>query len=100
MSHPPSWPSNDRRSVTGCSHCGLRPAGSWASAKSSQTSVPKTTLVSAPRGGGTICTRTFIPVRPHTAIGVLGAVSVATAMLLPGAAGAELARSHVPGQLG
>jgi 4-oxalomesaconate tautomerase len=58
----------------------------------SQLSVPKTTLVSSPRDGGTICTRTFIPVRPHTAIGVLGAVSAATAMLLPGAAGAELAR--------
>ncbi len=54
-------------------------------------SVPKTTLVSAPRDGGTIRTRTFIPVRPHTAIGVLGAVSVATALLLPGAVGADLA---------
>lgn len=57
----------------------------------SNTSVPKTTLVSAPRDGGTICTRTFIPVRPHTAIGVLGAVSAATALLMPGGAGAELA---------
>ncbi|HEX9065003.1 MAG TPA: 4-oxalomesaconate tautomerase [Streptosporangiaceae bacterium] len=55
------------------------------------TSLPKTTLVSAPRDGGTISTRTFIPVQPHTAIGVLGAISVATALLLPGAAGAELA---------
>ena len=54
-------------------------------------SVPKTTLVAAPRDGGTICTRTFIPVRPHTAIGVLGAVSVVTALALPGAVGAELA---------
>ena len=61
-------------------------------------SVPKTTLVSAPRDGGTICTRTFIPARPHTAIGVLGAVSAATALLLPGAAGAELARWPSPGQ--
>jgi 4-oxalomesaconate tautomerase len=58
-----------------------------------QASVPKTTLVSAPRDGGTICTRTFIPVRPHTAIGVLGAISAATALLLPGAAGAELAQT-------
>jgi 4-oxalomesaconate tautomerase len=57
----------------------------------SGSSVPKTTLVSAPRDGGTICTRTFIPVRPHQAIGVLGAVSVATALLLPGAVGTELA---------
>ena len=55
-------------------------------------SVPKTTLVSAPRDGGTICTRTFIPVRPHTSIGVLGAVTVATALLIPGGVGAELAR--------
>ncbi len=62
----------------------------------SQMSVPKTTLVSAPRDGGTICTRTFIPVRPHAAIGVLGAVSAATALLLPGAAGAELAQPGDP----
>jgi 4-oxalomesaconate tautomerase len=55
------------------------------------TSIPKTTLVAAPRDGGTICTRTFIPVRPHTAIGVLGAVSVVTALALPGTVGAELA---------
>jgi len=62
-------------------------------------SVPKTTLVSAPRDGGTICTRTFIPVRPHTAIGVLGAVTVATALLLPGGIGAELARFPASGQV-
>ena len=34
----------------------------------SGSTVPKTTLISAPRDGGTICTRTFIPVRPHPAI--------------------------------
>lgn len=45
-------------------------------------SVPKTTLVAPPRDGGALCTRTFIPVRPHTAIGVLGAISVVTAALL------------------
>jgi 4-oxalomesaconate tautomerase len=64
----------------------------------SVTSVPKTTLLSRPRDGGTVCTRTFIPVSPHTAIGVLGAVSAATALLLPGAAGAELAELPDPGQ--
>jgi 4-oxalomesaconate tautomerase len=53
-------------------------------------SVPKTTLVAAPRDGGAICTRTFIPVKPHPSIGVLGAVSVVTALLLDGAAGHEL----------
>jgi 4-oxalomesaconate tautomerase len=54
-------------------------------------SVPKTTLVSSPRDGGTICTRTFIPVRLHPAIGVLGAISVATALRVPGGVGRELA---------
>jgi 4-oxalomesaconate tautomerase len=44
-----------------------------------------------PGGRGTICTRTFIPVRVHDSIGVLGAVSVVTALLLDGAAGASLA---------
>jgi 4-oxalomesaconate tautomerase len=61
--------------------------------------VPKTTLVSAPRDGGTISTRTFIPVRPHTAIGVLGAVTVATCLLLPGGVGAELARLPASGHV-
>jgi 4-oxalomesaconate tautomerase len=47
--------------------------------------VPKMSLVSPPRGGGSINTRTFIPHDCHAAIGVLGAVSVATACILPGA---------------
>ncbi len=61
--------------------------------------VPKTTLISAPRDGGSISTRTFIPVTPHTAIGVLGAVSVATALLLPGGVGAELAKLPGDGRI-
>lgn len=44
--------------------------------------VPKMTLVSAPQSGGHINTRTFIPHTCHAAIGVLGAVSVATACIL------------------
>jgi 4-oxalomesaconate tautomerase len=63
----------------------------------SAASVPKISLVAAPADGGTICTRTFIPVRVHDSIGVLGAVSVATALLLDGAAGADLAEVK-PGQ--
>jgi 4-oxalomesaconate tautomerase len=54
------------------------------------SSVPKTTLLAPARDGGRVCTRSFIPVKPHTAIGVLGAVSVVTGMLLPGAVGSEL----------
>ncbi|NNE87692.1 MAG: 4-oxalomesaconate tautomerase [Silicimonas sp.] len=49
-----------------------------------QKTVPKMTLIAAPQRGGSITTRTFIPHRCHKAIGVLGAVSVATACLTPG----------------
>ncbi|ROO85208.1 4-oxalomesaconate tautomerase [Actinocorallia herbida] len=55
------------------------------------TTVPKVSLVAAPRDGGTLCTRTFIPHRVHASIGVLGAVSVATAVLLDGSVAAEAA---------
>ena len=54
-------------------------------------SVPKMTMVSPATNGGAISTRTFIPHRCHDAIGVLGAVSVATACLLPGSPAAEMA---------
>ena len=50
----------------------------------SDKSVPKMSMVSVAKQGGAISTRTFIPHRCHKAIGVLGAVSVATACLLPG----------------
>jgi 4-oxalomesaconate tautomerase len=63
----------------------------------SAATVPKVSLVAAPADGGTICTRTFIPVRVHDSIGVLGAVSVATALLLDGTAGRDLAAVK-PGQ--
>ncbi|MBY4891869.1 4-oxalomesaconate tautomerase [Rhodobacteraceae bacterium N5(2021)] len=53
--------------------------------------VPKMTMVSRPRHGGAISTRSFIPHRCHASIGVLGAVSVATACLLPGSPAAALA---------
>ena len=46
--------------------------------------VPKVTLVASPRAGGSLCTRTFIPHDCHASIGVLGAVSVATAAVLNG----------------
>lgn len=56
-----------------------------------EKSVPKMTMVSAPKNGGAISTRTFIPHRCHKTIGVLGAVSVATACLLKGSAAHALA---------
>ncbi len=48
-----------------------------------EKSVPKMTLVSAPRSGGVISTRSFIPHRCHASIGVFAAVSVATACTIP-----------------
>ena len=54
------------------------------------SSVPKTVLLAPPQDGGQVCTRAFIPVQPHTSIGVLAAVSVVTGMLLPGAVGHDL----------
>lgn len=43
--------------------------------------IPKMTLISPAKNGGYINTRTFIPHNCHAAIGVLGAVSVASACL-------------------
>lgn len=56
-----------------------------------EKSVPKMTMVSVPKAGGAIATRTFIPHRCHKTIGVLGAVSVATACLIEGSSAYELA---------
>ncbi|MGI5459920.1 4-oxalomesaconate tautomerase [Streptomyces sp. CA-249302] len=56
----------------------------------SDTTVPKLTLLAAPRDGGAVTTRTFIPVRCHTSIGVLGAASVAAGLRIEGSVGAEL----------
>lgn len=49
----------------------------------SKKSVPKMSMVSPATAGGSISTRTFIPHRCHASIGVLGAVSVATACMFP-----------------
>ncbi len=63
----------------------------------SETTVPKLTMVSPPGAGGHLATRTFIPHRCHDAIGVLGAVSVATAALLDGSpAAADLVHDGGP----
>jgi 4-oxalomesaconate tautomerase len=53
--------------------------------------IPKVTLLAPPRDGGTLTTRTFIPHRCHTSIGVFGAVTVASAVRLPGSVAAAIA---------
>ena len=54
-------------------------------------SVPKMCLVGTPEHGGAVATRNFIPKKVHKAIGVFGAVSVATACAYPGSVAAEIA---------
>ncbi|WP_219892979.1 4-oxalomesaconate tautomerase [Aquisediminimonas profunda] len=56
-----------------------------------EKSVPKMMLVAPPKNGGSVCVRSFIPHRAHASIGVLGAVSVATACLIPGTPAAAVA---------
>jgi 4-oxalomesaconate tautomerase len=56
-----------------------------------QKSVPKIMLVAPPRHGGAVTVRSFIPHRAHASIGVLGAVTVATACLVEGSPAAEVA---------
>jgi 4-oxalomesaconate tautomerase len=58
-------------------------------------SVPKMMLVASPRNGGAVTVRSFIPHRAHASVGVLGAVSVATACLIEGSPAAEVAQ--IPG---
>jgi 4-oxalomesaconate tautomerase len=58
----------------------------------SHTTVPKLTLLAPPRNGGAVTTRTFVPVRCHTSIGVLGAASVAAGLRIDGSVGAEPAQ--------
>jgi 4-oxalomesaconate tautomerase len=53
--------------------------------------VPKMSLLSKAADGGLLNTRTFIPHRVHESIGVLGAVSVATACMLEGSVAAQIA---------
>ncbi len=53
--------------------------------------VPKVSLLSPAMHGGAIMTRTFIPAKVHEAIGVFGAVSVATACLVAGSVASEVA---------
>ncbi|MCW6537145.1 4-oxalomesaconate tautomerase [Sphingomonas lycopersici] len=56
-----------------------------------EKSVPKMMLVAAPQEGGAIAVRSLIPHRVHASIGVLGAVSVATACLIEGSPAAAVA---------
>lgn len=61
------------------------------------TTVPKLGLLAPPRDGGAVATRTFIPVRCHTSIGVLGAASVAAGLRITGGVAEGIARLPATG---
>jgi 4-oxalomesaconate tautomerase len=62
----------------------------------SNKTVPKMSLISQPLNGGLVNTRTFIPLRVHEAIGVLGSVSVATACVVKGTVASCFTESGTP----
>lgn len=59
-----------------------------------QKTVPKMCLIAPPKNGGVLQTRMFIPHVVHDAIGVLAAISVAAAVVVPGSVVAAIA--HLP----
>lgn len=61
--------------------------------------IPKMCMISPARGDGMVNTRTFIPYKCHAAIGVLGAVSVAAACILPGSIAEGIAKVPTGNQL-
>lgn len=60
--------------------------------------IPKMCLIAPPIDGGFVHTRTFIPHVCHAAIGVLGAVSAATACLLPGSVADGIVHPPIAGK--
>ncbi|MDX3056703.1 4-oxalomesaconate tautomerase [Streptomyces sp. NE06-03E] len=56
------------------------------------TTVPKLSLLAPPAQDGAVTTRTFIPHRCHTSIGVLGAAGVAAGLRVPGGVADGIAR--------
>jgi 4-oxalomesaconate tautomerase len=57
----------------------------------SEKVIPKMIMVAPPQADGTVSTRSFIPHVCHASIGVLAAVTVGTACLLPGSPAAKVA---------
>ncbi|MEU5657978.1 4-oxalomesaconate tautomerase [Streptomyces sp. NPDC047737] len=56
------------------------------------TTVPKLSLLAPPAHDGAVATRTFIPHRCHTSIGVLGAAGVAAGLRIAGSVAQDIAR--------
>lgn len=60
--------------------------------------IPKPVLVAAPRTGGTIASRDFVPFNCHATYSVTGSMALATACLLPGTVANKLAKLQGAGR--
>ena len=54
--------------------------------------IPKPVLVAAPRAGGTIASRDFVPFNCHATYSVTGSMALATACIMPGTVAHRLAK--------
>lgn len=64
-----------------------------------EKTVPKISLISRPKRGGVVATRTFIPHRVHQSIGVFGAASVAAGCCIPGSVAKGIASESSGGAI-
>jgi len=80
----PTELENDRTLTTKVGAIRLKAGALMGLGDVSNSTIPKVTIISDASGGGLVGTRTFIPDRVHTSIGVMGAVSVAVACAIEG----------------
>jgi 2-methylaconitate cis-trans-isomerase PrpF len=60
--------------------------------------IPKPVLVAAPRAGGTIASRDFVPFNCHATYSVTGSMALATACIMPGTVANKLAKLQSAGR--
>ena len=60
--------------------------------------IPKPVLVAAPRAGGTIASRDFVPFNCHATYSVTGSIALSTACVLPGTVAYRIAQRKGPGR--
>jgi 4-oxalomesaconate tautomerase len=60
--------------------------------------IPKPVLVAAPRAGGTMASRDFVPFNCHATYSVTGSMALSTACVLPGTVAYRIAKLKGPGR--
>lgn len=82
----------DTRLTTTIEHLRLQAGELMGLGDVSEKSYPKMTLVSAPNSGAALTTRSFIPHTVHRSIGVLAALTIATAACMDDTVAAEISQ--------